>query len=336
MADDTQGDEARELSAGVLRRERSAIARGLNLLEDRRPSQRLQQHALLRAIAAAPRARTVGVTGPPGAGKSTLCAALARAWIARGESVGVVAVDPSSARSGGALLGDRVRIVDGGAGARPDPKLFVRSLAAGGELGGLSRSAPACVDLLAAACDVVLIETVGVGQSEVDVASVADVTVVVVQPASGDALQFLKAGLLEIPDLVVVGKSDLGDVARRAETELRHALSVGDQVGVHGGASVALASGATGEGVDALILAIDARLLQLRSDGELTRRRRAGAIARALGAIHRRVGELGVDALGGLDAVRARVERSIDEGLRAIDAADAIVEAAVSSIRARE
>ena len=173
------------IAAGVVARDRSAVARALNLVEDRRPAMREAQRGLLRALATAPRlGHVVGVTGPPGAGKSTLCAALARALRGRNDRVGVVAVDPSSARSGGALLGDRVRIVD--EGGTPDPGLFIRSLAAGGELGGLARVAPACIEVLAAATDVVLVETVGVGQSEIDVTLVADVTVLVVQPASGD------------------------------------------------------------------------------------------------------------------------------------------------------
>ena len=317
------------IAAGVVARDRSFVARALNLVEDRRPALREAQRGLLRALAAAPRSRCiVGVTGPPGAGKSTLCAALARRLRARGDLVGVVAVDPSSARTGGALLGDRLRIVDDG--GAPDPGLFIRSLAAGGELGGLSRVAPACIEVLSAAADVVLVETVGVGQSEIDVARVADVTVLVVQPASGDALQFLKAGVLEIPDVIVVGKSDLGDVAQRAETDLRHALGVVRHVsGSDGAAQVVLASGRTGEGVDRLLLALDARLDVLREGGALERRRREGAVARAIDLVARRVGELGVDQLGGESALRTRLAAAIDAGGSAVEIAEAMVDEVV-------
>ena len=324
--------DAGALGRQVIARDRAAIARALNLVEDRRPSARADQRALMRAIAGAPRARVIGVTGPPGAGKSTLCAAIARALRARDESVGVVAVDPSSEKSGGALLGDRVRIV----GDTPDPKLFVRSLAAGGELGGLARAAPACIEVLAAATDVVLVETVGVGQSEIDVANVADVTIVVVQPSSGDALQFLKAGIFEIPDVIVIGKSDLGDVARRAQSDLAHALGVGRGAGLYvdgAAAKVVLASGATHEGVDALLLAVDAALTSLRASGELTRRRKNGSISRAITVVERRVGELGVDALGGPDALAERIARALEVGAPPLEVAEQMVDEAIASLR---
>ncbi len=319
------------LAARVIARDRPSIAAALNLVEDRRPSQRAAQRELLRLVDRARSARRIGITGPPGAGKSTLCAALARAFIGRGQSVGVVAVDPSSPKSGGALLGDRVRIVREGA---PDPRLFVRSLAAGGDLGGLSRAAPGCIAVLAASADVVLVETVGVGQSEVEVAREVDLTVVVVQPSSGDALQFLKAGLFEIPDVVVIGKSDLGDVAQRAEAELRHALGVAAQVGVDNGeVAVACASGLTGAGIDGLADAIEARFVALDESGALGLRRREGDVARAFFALVRRVGEVGLDALGGEDAARARIATAIEAGGSPLDAALTIADASIALLR---
>ena len=162
----------------------------------------------------------MGVTGPPGVGKSTLLSALLREWRGRGRSVAVLAVDPSSKRSGGALLGDRARIEHDPA----DRDVFIRSMAAGERLGGLAPATRAAAQALANAFDVVVIETVGVGQSETDVAEAADTVAVVVQPGSGDALQFLKAGIMEIPDVLVVTKADLGAVAHRAEHDLRAAL----------------------------------------------------------------------------------------------------------------
>jgi LAO/AO transport system kinase len=189
----------------------------LNLVESRAPAARDEVAALLREVSPAAlggeaSAHVIGVTGPPGAGKSTLLGELVRAWRAAGRSVAVLAVDPSSRRSGGALLGDRARIpfdpADGG--------VFMRSTAAAGRLGGLASATRAAAHALAAAFEVVVVETVGVGQSETDVAEVADSVAVIVQPGSGDVLQFLKAGIMEIPDVLVVTKADLGDVALRA------------------------------------------------------------------------------------------------------------------------
>src|ERR1700733_6665038 len=215
-----------DLAARVLAKERAAIAEALNLTEDRRAPARAQVAVLLsrlRASGAIDRAHRVGVTGPPGVGKSTLVSALVRAIRAGGpaKSVGVLAVDPSSIRSGGALLGDRMRIA-------PDPDDaggFVRSLATAGEPGGPARSVPLGVLVLSAAFDVTLVETVGVGQTETDVGHVVDAVAFVVQPGSGDALQFLKAGIMEVPDVLVVNKADQADLARRAMAELRAALA---------------------------------------------------------------------------------------------------------------
>ena len=163
----------------------------------------------------------MGVTGPPGAGKSTLLSALVSEWRAAGRTVAVLAVDPSSKRSGGSLLGDRARIDH-------DPKddgILIRSTAAGGRLGGLAAATREAADALAAVFDVVVVETVGVGQSETDVEEVCDTVAVVVQPGSGDVLQFLKAGIMEVPDVLVVTKADLGDAAKRARADLDQALA---------------------------------------------------------------------------------------------------------------
>jgi LAO/AO transport system kinase len=322
------------LLEGLRARDRGSIARALNLLEDRRPAQREAQRALVRASAAMARGRVFGVTGPPGAGKSTLCSALVRAFRASGRRVGVVAVDPSSVKSGGALLGDRLRILTGGG---VDEGVFVRSLAAGDALGGLSRTAPACVDLLAATSDVVLVETVGVGQSEVDVARVAELTIVAVQPASGDALQFLKAGILEIPDVLVVTKADLGDPARRALSDLRHALAVAREAGVDRGAADAVAvcavSSETGEGIDELVATLDRRWEALDEADVLPIRRFQGGVSLAFETVARRVGELGIDALGGDAVVRARLRGLVSMEIPSMEAAETIVDEAVLAIR---
>src|SRR5215831_11513103 len=178
--------------------------------------------ALLDAAWREPTAHVVGVTGPPGVGKSSLCAALVAAWRKAGKTVGVIAVDPSSKASGGALLGDRVRIVNDAG----DEGSFVRSMAARDRLGGLADQTLAAMVVMRALFDCVLIETVGVGQSETDVAGVADTVLFCVQPGSGDSLQFMKAGIVEIPHLIVVTKADLGAAAERARTDVAGALSL--------------------------------------------------------------------------------------------------------------
>jgi LAO/AO transport system kinase len=230
----------------------------------------------------------VGITGPPGVGKSSLLSRLIAEWRARGRSVAVLAVDPTSRRSGGALLGDRARIeVDPG-----DRRVFVRSTAAGDRLGGLAPATRAAAAALSAAFDVVVIETVGVGQSEVEVADVADTVAVVVQPASGDVLQFLKAGIMEIPDVLVVTKADLGRIATRAVADLRAALGA---LGASEVAVLAVSALAPGEGIDQLADALDAHRAALDLPARRLRSRRMHALADFV-AEH---GERGLSTLGG-------------------------------------
>ncbi len=223
--------------------------------------------ALLDAAWATPRAAVIGLTGPPGVGKSTLVSALVGAWRARGRTVGVIAVDPSSRRTRGALLGDRTRIdVD-----PMDQGVFVRSMAARERLGGLADLCAAAMVLMRAVFDVVLVETVGVGQSETEVADLVDTVLFAVQPGSGDSLQFIKAGIVEIPDVAVVTKADMGRIAERAQRDLESALGL-----TGGGAAgwqppVLLASATTGQGVDALVEAIDRHTVAL--EGRLPSKR---------------------------------------------------------------
>ena len=163
----------------------------------------------------------IGITGPPGVGKSTLIAAMIKEYRGRGETVGVIAIDPSSRRSGGALLGDRVRIDTDPA----DAGVFIRSMAARDRMGGLASITTAAVVLMRAVYDKVIVETVGVGQSETDIASVADTVLLCVQPGSGDSLQYMKAGIAEIPDITAVTKADLGAVATQTKRDLASALT---------------------------------------------------------------------------------------------------------------
>jgi GTPase len=280
-----------DLAARLRARDLTAAPATLNLVENR--AKRAEAAALLAELGTDAPAHVVGITGPPGAGKSTLLSALVREWRARGRSVAVLAVDPSSKRSGGALLGDRARIEHDPA----DRDVFIRSMAAGERLGGLAPATRAAAQALASAFDVVVIETVGVGQSETDVAEAADTVAVVVQPGAGDALQFLKAGIMEIPDVLVITKADLGAVARRAEHDLRAALGA---LGAKHTPVVAVAALPPVQG----IAEVAAELASHRASLDLAARRTA---ARRLGALADFVaehGERGLRALGGRRAAR--------------------------------
>lgn len=291
------------VTAGVLAGRKMMVAAALNLVEDTRPSKRERIADLLGVIRGGDGHR-VGLTGPPGVGKSTLTAALARELRQRDLSVGVLAVDPSSTRSGGALLGDRARM----SFDANDERLLVRSLATHGHSGGLAEAAPAAVEVLAAAYDVVLIETTGVGQSEVDVQYLSETTVVVVQPGSGDSLQFLKAGIMEIPDLFVVNKADHA-LADRAVTDLVSALGTAASVGIDMERPVLKTSATTGEGISALVDA-----LRLRANGsERVARRRAGELHWAFSSLLREHGEHAVRMLGGRRALLHEAAGLLDE-----------------------
>jgi LAO/AO transport system kinase len=274
----------------------SAAPAALNLLESTTAQDRVAAAALLAQVAPgalggeAP-GHVIGVTGPPGAGKSTLLSALLRAWRARGASVAMLAVDPSSRRSGGALLGDRARIeFEPG-----DNQVFIRSTSAGERLGGLAWATRAAAHALAAAFDVVVIETVGVGQAETEVADVADTVAVVVQPGSGDVLQFLKSGIMEIPDVLVVTKADFGQIATRTRRDVSAALR---SLGSSSTSVVAVSSLAPAQGVDELVEALAAHRASVDVGERRLRARRANALA---DFVHEH-GERGLRALGGRQA----------------------------------
>jgi len=283
--------EAAELAARLRARDLTAAPATLNLVEHR--GRRAEAAELLAALGTAAPGHVVGVTGPPGAGKSTLLSALAREWRSRERSVAVLAVDPSSKRSGGALLGDRARIE-----ADPhDRAVFIRSMAAGERLGGLAPATRTAAQALAAAFDVVVIETVGVGQSETEVADAADTVAVVVQPGSGDALQFLKSGIMEIPDVLVVTKADLGVVATRARRDLHAALR---SLGARDVPVVAVSSLPPPVGIAELVDALAAHRERLDLPARRLRARRAGALSDFV-AEH---GDRGLRALGGRRAAQ--------------------------------
>jgi LAO/AO transport system kinase len=290
-----------ELGRRLRERDRSAAPAALNVIENR--ADRDATRALLAEVSPAalggePGAHLIGVTGPPGAGKSSLLSALMNEWRTRGRTVAVLAVDPSSKRSGGSLLGDRARI-------EHDPRddgVLIRSMAAGGRLGGIAAATREAAEALAPAFDLVVVETVGVGQSETDVEDVCDTVAVVVQPASGDVLQFLKAGIMEVPDLLVVTKADLGDVAARSSRDLGQALKA---VGSHDVPVLAVSSVPPPSGIEELADALEAHRERMDTDGRRVRARR-GAALREFTAEH---GERALRSLGG----RRAAERLLAE-----------------------
>jgi LAO/AO transport system kinase len=297
--------------------DRSAAPAALNVIEDRSPRGREQARALLAEAGTEPRSHLIGLTGPPGAGKSSLLSALLPLWRGSGRSVAVLAVDPSSKVSGGSLLGDRVRI-------QHDPRddgVLIRSTAAGTRLGGLAEPTRDAAQALAAAFDVVVVETVGVGQSETDVAELCDTVAVVVQPGSGDTLQFLKAGIMEVPDVLVVTKADMSDAAMRARRDLAAALRA---VGSRDTPVVAVSSLPPASGVEELVGALDAHRAGLDIEAARARMRQLAALSH-FAAEH---GEAGLRAIGGRRAAeqllsKEDADRTVPELLAVLESREA-------------
>jgi LAO/AO transport system kinase len=297
-----------------------AVARLVSLVEDASP---LLREVMAALVPYSGTAEVVGLTGSPGVGKSTTTSALVTAYRSAGCRVGVLAVDPSSPFSGGALLGDRVRMQE----HTLDAGVYIRSMASRGHLGGLAWSTPQALRVLdAAGCDTVLVETVGVGQSEVEVAALADTTVVLLAPGMGDAVQAAKAGILEVGDIYVVNKADR-EGADATVRELRHMLSLGERREAGDWRPpVIKAVASRGEGVEELVSAVAAHRAWLESSGTLQERRRrraAGEIeAIALRSLRARMG----DVRGGgrlADLADAVLARSLDP----YAAADALLDA---------
>ena len=326
-----------DLPERVARAEKPAVAAALNLIEDRRPGSLPRIESLLRGIGAVrppERGQRVGLTGPPGVGKSTLTAAMGREYRQRNLSVGVLAVDPSSLRSGGALLGDRARM----AFDPEDRGLFVRSLATAGDAGGLAHAANAAVEVLAAAYDRVLVETTGVGQTETDVEHVVDTVCLVVQPGSGDVLQFIKAGIMEIPDVIVVNKGDHGRLAQRAAADLAGALDRLRHAGMGDEARtwklpVLVTSARDGQGIDALIDSLEAHGAAF-APGQLVAKRQRGAAIWAASLFVRKHGEHGLAWAGGRAALIERAARELGDAATAIRVANGLSDAYLASLRA--
>ncbi|MBO9519993.1 MAG: methylmalonyl Co-A mutase-associated GTPase MeaB [Nocardioidaceae bacterium] len=279
-----------------------SVARLISLVEDASP---LLRDVMAGLAGSGGRAHIVGITGSPGVGKSTSTSALVGALRQRGKRVGVLAVDPSSPFSGGALLGDRIRMQDHAL----DPEVYIRSMASRGHLGGLSWAAPQALRVLdAAGCDVILVETVGVGQSEVEIASMADSTLVLLAPGMGDGIQAAKAGILEIGDLYVINKADR-DGADQVRRELRSMLALAERPEGSWKQPILKTVAQTGEGIEEVLDALADHHAFLESSGELearrVRRAREEIEAIAVTALRERWGD--VHARTELDDLAARV-----------------------------
>ncbi|KRV49509.1 transporter [Wenjunlia vitaminophila] len=280
-----------------------AVARLISLVEGASPQLR-EVMAALAPLAGG--AYVVGLTGSPGVGKSTSTSALVSAYRRRGKRVGVLAVDPSSPFSGGALLGDRVRMQEHSG----DSGVYIRSMATRGHLGGLAWAAPQAIRVLdAAGCDVILVETVGVGQSEVEIADQADTSVVLLAPGMGDGIQAAKAGILEIGDVYVVNKADR-DGADSTVRELNHMLGLGEaREPGDWRPPIVRTVASRGEGVDEVVEALEKHRAWMEERGALTARRRRRAAGEvetiALTALRQRIGDLHGDRR--LDALAARI-----------------------------
>ncbi|MFF8830038.1 methylmalonyl Co-A mutase-associated GTPase MeaB [Streptomyces sp. NPDC015131] len=293
-----------------------AVARLISLVEGASPQLREVMAALAPLTGDA---YVVGLTGSPGVGKSTLTSALVTAYRRAGRRVGVLAVDPSSPFSGGALLGDRVRMSEHAS----DPGVYIRSMATRGHLGGLAWAAPQAVRVLdAAGCEVVFVETVGVGQSEVEIASQADTSVVLLAPGMGDGVQAAKAGILEIGDLYVVNKADR-DGADATARDLNHMLGLGEaRRPGDWRPPIVRAVAARGEGVDEVVEALEKHRAWMEERGVLAERRRARAAREvetlAVTALRERIGDLRGDRR--LDALAERVATGETDPYTASDA----------------
>ena len=265
----TSSAELDKARAGDVR----ALARLISLVEDESPQARSVIKDLLPSVGGA---RIIGLTGAPGVGKSTVTGALLSAFRAAGRRVAVLAVDPTSPFTGGALLGDRIRMQE----HATDDQVFIRSMASRGHLGGLAASTPQAIRVLdAAGFDLIIIETVGVGQAEVAIASLADSVVVLLAPGMGDAIQAAKAGILEVADLFVVNKADKPDT-QQVVRDLRNMIALADRV--QGDANgwkppIVTTVAVQGEGIDELVSRLDQHWSWLNSTGELKSRRQARA-----------------------------------------------------------
>jgi LAO/AO transport system kinase len=280
----------------ILKGEKAAVAQALNLLEDKKPSSLAHRVKLVETLSlnAKPERHVIGITGPPGVGKSTLLSRIIPIYRDQKKSIGIITVDPSSKMSGGALLGDRTRI-------SYDPKdtdIFIRSMAAGRHLGGLAWRTRQCLTLFESIYDRIIIETVGVGQSETEIEDVVDTVVCVVQPGSGDVLQFMKAGIMEIPHILVMNKADRKSLAEKSKNDLEAVASIASTDMAGWNLALSMTSALEGWGVDALVTAIEKHGFYL-NERNISEKRRQNRIKWVHMIFRERFGSFGVDMLGG-------------------------------------
>ncbi len=305
-----------ELAAGVRAGEHRALARAISLVENREPGSAELVRELYPHTG---RAVAVGVTGPPGVGKSSLIAALVRQARAEERTVGVVSVDPSSPFTHGALLGDRIRLAD----HFLDPGVYIRSMGTRGHHGGLAEAALQTLLLLdAAGCDVVFVETVGAGQSEVEVIGIADVVLLVLMPGSGDSVQALKAGIMEIPDVIAVNKMD-HPAANAMLKEVRSVVALDPDPSRR--PKVMLTEAIRGDGVSELWAELESRREGLAADGRLEERRRRNLSGEVLSLVASRVRDRIERAVAVEPALGALVDRVGRRELDPVTAAEEIV-----------
>lgn len=305
-----------EIVAGVLRGNARAIGRAISAAENDSPGNEFLLGTLHPHTG---RAYVLGLTGPPGAGKSSLVDGLLRLLRARGLGLGVLAVDPSSPFTGGAILGDRIRMQ----AHAYDAGVFIRSMSARGHLGGLAVATNKAVHVLdAAGKDVVIVETVGVGQSELEIASTADTTVVALTPAAGDMVQMLKAGILEIADIFVINKADMDGAARLAR-DLRAMLNMGE----HGAwiPPILQTQATAGRGIAELWADVERHHAHLETNGELTRRRRERLRTEIIGLVMARVRAQLLDDMRGRDQFDTLLDRVTAREIDPYEAANAIM-----------
>jgi len=305
----TQGrlPDPEHLAQRIMRGERAAVAHGLNLLDNKLPAARDRSAGLLAALSGErglKEGHLIGITGPPGAGKSSLLAAMIRQWRVSGRTVGVLAVDPSSRPElgGGALLGDRIRIKTSSC----DEGLFIRSLANRNQLGGVATEVWPMSWLMLACFDIVVIETVGVGQTEIDIADIGDTVCYVAQPASGDAIQYLKSGIIEIPDIFAVNKSDLGPAANKTASEIGRGAPRQDRREAWD-YPVCLVSATMNTGIESLLAHIDRHREFLANGCLLYDLRSQHQSAWVVRLLKEEFGSFGLELAGGCAVIRERL-----------------------------
>ena len=291
----------------ILKGEKAAVAQALNLLEDKKPSSLARRVKLVETLSlnAKPERHVIGITGPPGVGKSTLLSRIIPIYRDQKKSIGIITVDPSSKMSGGALLGDRTRI-------SYDPKdtdIFIRSMAAGRHLGGLAWRTRQCLTLFESIYDRIIIETVGVGQSETEIEDVVDTVVSVVQPGSGDVLQFMKAGIMEIPHILVMNKADRKSLAEKSKNDLEAVASIASTDMEGWNLALSMTSALEGWGLDALVTAIEKHGLYL-NERNISEKRRQNRIKWVHMIFRERFGSFGVDMLGGEKNILGRLKHA--------------------------